>query len=110
MYDYIEELQGQVKSNVSAHQNAFFDKFKGEMYNIRMKYRDLQKNINDNLKKMKLDTINKEIIDRKVERDWFKNECTKLDTQCFQKQEKLVKIKNMNNELHQEKKFIQEQI
>lgn len=53
------------------------------MYNIRMKYRDLQKNINDNLKKMKLDTINKEIIDRKVERDWFKNECTKLDTQCF---------------------------
>ena len=29
--------------------------------------------------------IEKDILDRKAERDWFKNECSKLDSKCHDK-------------------------
>jgi hypothetical protein len=77
------------------------------MYNISMNFKELQESTNENLNRHKLD---KEIIDRKAERDWFKNECNKLDFKCHEKQRKFTKLKNKHNELDQEKRFIEEQI
>ena len=77
------------------------------MYNIHTTYRELQESTNENLNKIKL---KKEIIDRQSERDWFKNECNKIDMKCHERQEDLFKLKDKHNEYLQEKNFLEEQI
>lgn len=62
----IDDLQQKVTKNVKKHADVFIDRFKGELYNIKKKYADLEMSTNENLKKIKLD---KEIIDRRAERD-----------------------------------------
>jgi len=52
--------------------------------------------------------LKKEIMDRQAERDWFKNECNKIDTKCHDRQNDLVRLKGKHNELLQEKKFLEE--
>lgn len=54
--------------------------------------------------------LKKEILDRQAERDWFKNECNKIDGKCHERQEELYRFKDKHNEFLQEKKFLDEQI
>ena len=61
MNDCIDKLVSKVCSSVNVHRKDFFDRFKGEMYNIHSNYRELQESTNENLNKMKL---KKEILDR----------------------------------------------
>jgi hypothetical protein len=103
----IDEIVDKVADNVNLHRKDFFDRFKGEMYNIHSNYRELQESTNENLNKMKL---KKEILDRQAERDWFKNECNKIDSKCHEKQDELYKFKDKHNEFLQDKKFLDEQI
>ena len=72
----INQLGGSVTNNVNVHRREFFDKFKGEMYNVHTNYRELQESTNENANKLKL---RKEILERQAERDWFKTECNKID-------------------------------
>ena len=87
---------GKVADSVSQHRKDFFDRFKGEMYNIHSNYRELQESTNENLNKLKL---KKEILDRQAERDWFKNECNKIDGRCHERQDELTRCKDKHNEL-----------
>mmetsp|Transcript_18955 Transcript_18955/g.18103 ORF Transcript_18955/g.18103 Transcript_18955/m.18103 type:complete len:176 (+) Transcript_18955:363-890(+) len=103
----IDILTGKVQQNLNVHRKDFFDRFKGEMYNIHSNYRELQESTNEDLNQMKLQ---KEIMDRQAERDWFKNECNKIDGKCHEKQEELTRFKDKHNEFIQEKKFLEEQI
>ena len=48
-------------SSVNNHRKDFFDRFRGEMYNIHSNYKELQESTNEHLNKMKL---RKEILDR----------------------------------------------
>lgn len=66
MEEVIGEFETKVKSYVQKHADVFIDRFKGELYNIKKKYAELEMSTNENLKKIKLD---KEIIDRRAERD-----------------------------------------
>jgi hypothetical protein len=84
-----------VSQNVNSNRKAFFDKFQGEMYNIHMNMRELKESTNEKHNKLKLD---KDILDRKAERDWFKNECNKLDAKCHDRQEALNKMKGKHQE------------
>ena len=95
MNDCIDAISGKVSSSLNEHRKDFFDRFKGEMYNIHTNYRDLQEATNENLNKMKL---KKEIQDRQAERDWFKNECNKIDHKCHEKQDELFKFKDKHSE------------
>ena len=83
------------------------DRFKGELYNIKKKYAELEMSRNENFKKIKYD---KEMIDRRAELNSLKTECYKLDQQCMIKQKQLMKLRNDNYERAQEKKFLDEQI
>lgn len=103
----IEVLAGNVQGTLNGKRKEFFDRFKGEMYNIHSTYRELQESTNENLNKMKL---KKEILDRQAERDWFKNECNNIDGKCHEKQDELVRFKDKHNEYLQEKTFLEEQI
>lgn len=64
--EIIDDLHKKVNRNVQKHADVFIDRFKGELYNIKKKYADLEMSTNENLKKIRLD---KEIIDRRAERD-----------------------------------------
>lgn len=103
----IETLADKVSNSVNVHRKDFFDRFKGEMYNIHSNYRELQESTNDNMNRMKL---KKEIMDRQAERDWFKNECNKIDSKCHEKSNELTGAKDKHNEYIQEKRFLEEQI
>lgn len=92
---------------MNANRKDFFDRFKGEMYNVHQNYRLLQEETNDDLNKLKL---KKEILDRQAERDWYKNECNSIDNKCHEKADDLADLKEMHNEVRQEKKFLDEQI
>lgn len=61
MNECIDVLVDKVGGSVNVHRKDFFDRFKGEMYNIHQNYRELQESTNENLNKMKL---KKEILDR----------------------------------------------
>lgn len=82
MNECIDQIVDKVADNLNVHRKDFFDRFKGEMYNIHSNYRELQESTNENMNKMKL---KKEILDRQAERDWFKNECNKIDAKCHEK-------------------------
>ena len=103
----IDQIVDKVADNLNYHRKDFFDRFKGEMYNIHSNYRELLESTNDDANKVKL---KKEILDRQAERDWFKNECNKIDSKCHEKQDELYKAKDKHNECLQEKKFLDEQI
>lgn len=105
MNECIDQLVDKVCVSVNVHRKDFFDRFKGEMYNIHSNYRELQESTNENINKMKL---KKEILDRQAERDWFKNECNKIDNKCHEKQDELFMYKDKHNEFLQEKKFLDE--
>ena len=105
MNECIDQIVDKVANSVNHHRKDFFDRFKGEMYNIHSNYRELQESTNENLNKMKL---KKEILDRQAERDWFKNECNKIDGKCHEKQDELYRYKDKHNEYLQEKKFLDE--
>ena len=105
MNECIDEIVDKVADSVNLHRKDFFDRFKGEMYNIHSNYRELQESTNENLNKMKL---KKEILDRQAERDWFKNECNKIDNKCHEKQDELYRFKDKHNEYLQDKKFLDE--
>ncbi|CDW85684.1 UNKNOWN [Stylonychia lemnae] len=107
MNECIDQIVDKVASSVNHHRKDFFDRFNGELYNIHSNYRELQESTNENLNKMKL---KKEILDRQAERDWFKNECNKIDAKCHEKQDELYRFKDKHNEFLQEKKFLDEQI
>ena len=57
----IDTLGQNVGTSVNMHRKDFFDRFRGEMYNIHSNYKDLQESTNEQLNKMKL---RKEILDR----------------------------------------------
>ena len=103
----IEKLGQNVGTSLNLHRKDFFDRFRGEMYNIHSTYKELQESTNENINKMKL---RKEILDRQSERDWFKNECNKIDQKCHEKSDELNRFKGKHNEQLQEKKFLEEQI
>jgi hypothetical protein len=118
----IDDLHHKVNKNVQKHADVFIDRFKGELYNIKKKYADLEMSTpssNLNLKKIKLD---KEIIDRRTERDryvfksklivfiaWEQSDINSISNE-WRNRNNLVKYKNSNQELAQEKRFIDEQI
>ena len=107
MNDCIDTIGQKVTDSLNLHRKDFFDRFKGEMYNIHSNYRELQESTNEQLNKMKL---RKEVLDRQSERDWFKNECNKIDQKCHERQEELYKYKDKDSEYYQEAKFLGEQI
>jgi hypothetical protein len=57
----IDNLNGQVTRSMNSNRKDFFDRFKGEMYNIHSNYRELKELENENLNKLKL---KKDILDR----------------------------------------------
>lgn len=91
----IEKLGQNVGTSLNLHRKDFFDRFRGEMYNIHSTYKELQESTNENINKMKL---RKEILDRQSERDWFKNECNKIDQKCHEKSDELNRFKGKHNE------------
>lgn len=64
--ELIDDLHKKVNKTVQKHADVFIDKFKGELYNVKKKYAELEMSTNENLKKIKMD---KEIIDKRAERD-----------------------------------------
>lgn len=61
MNECIDQIVDKVADNLNHNRKDFFDRFKGEMYNIHSNYRELQESTNENMNKMKL---KKEILDR----------------------------------------------
>jgi hypothetical protein len=49
MNDCIDQIVDKVNMNVGVHRKDFFDRFKGEMYNIHSNYRELQESTNENM-------------------------------------------------------------
>jgi len=64
--EVIDDMQRKVNKKIRKHADVLVDRFKGELYNIKKKYADLEMSTNENLMKIKLD---KEIIDSRAERD-----------------------------------------
>jgi hypothetical protein len=95
MNDCIEDIDDRVGNNLAYHRKDFFDRFKGEMYNIHANFRNLQESTNEGMNALKL---KKEILDRQAERDWFKNECSKIDNKCHEKQVELLDRKGIHGE------------
>jgi len=100
-------LNQNVSKKLNHNRKDFFDRFKGEMYNVHQNYRILHEETDDELNKLKL---KKEILDRQAERDWYKNECNAIDNRCHERSEQLEQLKASHNEVRQEKKFLDEQI
>lgn len=107
MNENIDVIVDKVEGSLDMHRKEFFDKFKGDMYNIHQTYRELLELTNEDLNKMKL---KKEIHDRRIERNWFSIECNKMDHKYQDKQLELFQLKDKHFANIQDKKFLEEQI
>lgn len=58
-------------------------------------------------KKLKMD---KELMDLKADREWYKQECQKHDVECEWWQHHYESLKKNKNDWYQEKAFIEDQI
>ena len=79
----------------------------GQLYNIKKKYAELEMNNNEDIKKIKME---KEMMDRRAEREFLRKECIKLNKKFKEKKIKSEKIRDKNDEMMHEKNFVEHEI